>query len=67
MIAVDVRCPLRTLYIVNGTETGSTSLARYPLESHESCLPIVAYYFDYSGQNNILEVAQIGKHYIPIP
>ena len=66
MIAVDVPCPLRILYIVNCAKTRSTSLARDPLESHESRLPIVSYYFAYSGQNKSLKVAQIGKHYFPI-
>ena len=67
VIAVDVPCPLRILYIVNRAKTQSTSLARYPIESHESRLPIVAYYFDYSGQNKSLKVSQIGKQYIPKP
>ena len=67
MIAVDVPCPLRILYILNRANTRSTSLARDPLESHESRLPIIAYYFAYSGQNKSLKVAQIGKRYIPVP
>ena len=65
MFVVDVPCPLRILYIVNRAKTRSTSLARDPLESHESRLPIVAYYFAYSVQNKSLKVAQIGKQYIP--
>ena len=67
MIAVDMPFPLRILYIMNRAKTPSTSLGRDPLESHESRLPIVAYYFAYSGKNKSLKVAQIGKHYIPIP
>ena len=53
MIAADVPCPLRILYVVNRANTRSTSLAREPLESHESRLPIIAYYFAYYGQNKI--------------
>ena len=67
VIAVDVPCPLRILYIVNRAKTQSTSLTSHPLESHESHLPIVAYDFAYSGQNKSLKVAQIDRHYIPIP
>ena len=67
MIAGDVPGPLRVLYIVNHTKTRSMSLANDPLESHESCLPIIAYYFAYSDENKSVKVAQIGKHYIPKP
>ena len=67
MIAVDVLCLLRILYIVNRAKTRSTSLAMDPLESHESRLLILDYYFAYSGKNKSLKVAQIGKKYTPIP
>ena len=67
MITVDVPCPLRILYIVNRAKNQSTSLSGDPLESHESRLPIIAYYFAYSGENKSLKVAQIGKHYISQP
>ena len=43
------------------------SIARDPLEPHESCLPISDYYFAYSEQNKSLKMDQKGQHYILIP